>query len=160
MNPDDYSFDDFAFSDWLDAVNEQVHYQVRDENAPSFQKQHKDKDVFFSRLLGKEIKVVKWVGSGRCKECAYANYCVNEKYRLLNFRRFEAGRCSAHTRDDSENIMFKPIKTIYTIDSEFLNLLSETGSELESLHEDPEEIVKYQNLLLETYLLGRDTDGN
>ena len=147
MDPDVFTFDE-----WLDEVSEQIH----NENVPNFQIQRKDKDVFFSRLLGKEIRVIKWQGPGRCKECAYADYCVNEVYHLLNFRRFEAGRCSARMRSDSENITFKAIKDVYTIDPEFLNLLSKTSSELESLDEDSEEIVKYQNLLLETYLLGRD----
>ena len=147
---------DFALYDWYE-VSEQVH---SNENVPNFKIQRKDKEVFFSRLLGKEIKVVKWQGPGRCKECAYADYCVNGVYNLLNFRRFEAGRCSSRMRDDSENITFKSIKNVYTVDPKFLKLLSETSSELESLHEDSEEIVKYQNLLLETYLLNRDKSGN
>lgn len=148
---------DYDFSyDWEEDVSKQTY----SDPTPNFQKQRKDKDVFFSRLLGKEIKVVKWQGPGRCKECAYADFCVNEKYHLLDFRRFEAGRCSARMRDDCENITFKSIKNVYTVDSEFLKSLSEVSQELEQLGEDSEEIAKYQNLLLETYLLGRDDNGN
>lgn len=141
---------------------EQTQTVANENTVPNFQIQRKNKDKFFSRLLGKEITVEEWSGAGRCKDCAYADCCVNGVYNLLDFRRFEAGRCSGRMREDGKNITFKAIKDVYPTNSELLKSLSKAGDELTELGEDPEEIVKYQNFLLTTYLVDKtkDEDGN
>ncbi len=148
---------DFDYYDWLGEV---INREPQPDTTPNFQKQRKDKDVFFSKLLGKKIKVVEWIGPGRCENCAYADCCVRGVYNLLNFRKFEAGRCSYKTRIDGKNIMFESIENTNVTDSELLRSLSDVSIELERLGESAEEIVNYQNLLLETYLSGKSKDGN
>ena len=74
--------------------------------------------TFISKLLGKELVVVKHDGPGRCNHCAYKSVCIDEDRKFYPLRQMEAGHCSAKSRRDEKNVSFEETKKLYTPDKE------------------------------------------